>query len=89
MTQRRMEILNETQFYLNENEAEELEKNGEKGKAFVKFTFADVHGNLKLVLNRPYNNRSVFSFNTVLEFFQIIDKVSTISSYPYEDMCMD
>ena len=52
---------------------------------FQKLTFADVHKNLKLVLNQPFSKRSVFSFSTIIEFYQIINKVTTRFSYPYED----
>ena len=41
--------------------------------------------NLKLVLNQPFRKRSVFSFSTIIEFYQIINKVTTRFSYPYED----
>ena len=51
----------------------------------VKFVFADVHGSLKLVLQNPYKNRSVFSVNSELEFYQFVDKVTTERAFPYED----
>ena len=53
------------------------------------YTFADVHENLKLVLNQPFRNRSVFFFLSVSEFHQTINKVTTQSSYPYEDEIYD
>ena len=51
----------------------------------VKFVFADVHGSLKLVLQNPSKNRSVFSFNSELEFYRFVDKVATKTAFPYED----
>ena len=50
----------------------------------VKFAFADVHGTLKIVLTNSYKNRHVFAFDSVLEYFQIVNKVSTKETYPYE-----
>ena len=40
-------------------------------------------------LNQPFKNRSVFSFSSVCEFHQIINKVTTRFSYPYEDEIYD
>ena len=79
LTHHRLELLNLAQSYLQE------EYYNKKDDICPKFTFADVHGNLKLVLNQPFKNRSVFSFSSVCEFHQIINKVTTQSSYPYED----
>ena len=53
-------------------------------EGIVKFALADVHGTLKIVLTKPYKNRHVFAFDSVLEYFQIINKVSTKGRYPYE-----
>ena len=83
LTHHRLELLNLTQSYLQEKYY------NKKGDIYPKFTFADVHGNLKLVLNQPFKNRSVFSFSSVCEFHQIINKVTTQSSYPYEDEIFD
>ena len=79
----RLELLNLTQSNLQE------EYYNKKDDIYPKFSFADVHGNLKLVLNQPFKNRSVFSFSSVCEFHQIINKVTTRSSYPYEDKIYD
>ena len=76
-----LESLNLTQSYLQE---EYYNK-----KEYPKFTFADVHGNLKLALNLPLKNRSVFSFSSVFELHWIITKVTTQLSYPYEDEIYD
>ena len=51
----------------------------------VKFVLTDVHGSLKLVLQNPYKNRCVFSFNSELEFYQFVDKVTNKTAFPYED----
>ena len=50
----------------------------------MKFTFADIYGTLKIVLSKPYKNRNVFAFDSVLEYFQIVNKVNTKGRYPYE-----
>ena len=83
LTHHRLELLNLSQSYLQE------EYYNKKDDIYPKFTFADVHGNLKLVLNQPFKNRSVFSFSSVCEFHQIINKVTTRFSYPYEDEIYD
>ena len=83
LTHHRLELLNLTQSYLQE------EYYNKKDNIYPKFTFAEVHGNLKLVLNHPFKNRSAFSFSSVCEFHQIINKVTTRSSYPYEDKIYD
>ena len=44
----------------------------------------NLHGTLKIVLSKSYKNRYVFAFDSVLEYFQIINKVSTKGGYPYE-----
>ena len=62
LTHHRLELLNLTQSYLQE------EYYNKKDDIYPKFTFADVHGNLKLVLNQWFKNRSVFSFSSVCEF---------------------
>ena len=46
--------------------------------------FADVRGNFKLVLHQPLQQVCFFFFAS-FEFHQIINKVTTQSSYPYED----
>ena len=51
----------------------------------VKFVFAGVHGSLNLVLQKPYKNRSVFPFNSELEFYQFADKVTTKRAFSYEN----
>ena len=78
LTRRRSQLLNKLQIALNDSK-----ENGILDA--VKFVFADVHGSLKLVLQNPYKNRSVFSFNSELEFYQFVDKVTTKRSFPYED----
>ena len=83
LTHHRLELLNLAQSYLQE------EYYNKKDDICPKFTFADVHGNLKLVLNQPFKNRSVFSFSSVCEFYQIINKVTTRFSYPCEDEIYD
>ena len=51
----------------------------------MKFAFAIVHGTLEIALSKPYKNRHIFAFDSVLEYFQILNKVSTKRRYPYED----
>ena len=53
-------------------------------EGIVKFAFADVHGTLNIALTQSYKNRHVFAFDSVLEYFQIVNKVSTKERYPYE-----
>ena len=66
LTRRRLELLNKLQIALNDSK-----ENGILD--VVKFIFADVHGSMKLVLQNPYKDRSVFSFNSELEFYQFVD----------------
>ena len=73
LTRRRSQLLNKLQTALNNSK-----ENGILD--VVKFVFADVHGSLKLVLQNPYKNRSVF-----LEFYQFVDKVTTKRAFPYDD----
>ena len=69
------------QHTIKEESSDDL-PNEEEG--IVKFVLADVHGTFKIVLSKPYQNRHVFAFDSVLEYFQIINKVSTKGRYPYE-----
>ena len=50
---------------------------------FIKFIYADVYVSLKAVLCSPYKNRSVFSLNSEIEFYQLINRLSTRRVYPY------
>ena len=50
---------------------EESSGDSPKEEGIVKFAFS-------------YKNRHVFAFDLVLEYFQIINKVSTKERYPYE-----
>ena len=67
--------------HVKEESSDDL-PNEEEG--IVKFAFADVHWTLDIVLSKPYKNRQVFAFDSVLEYFQIINKVSIKGGYPYE-----
>ena len=78
LTRRRLQLLNKLQIALNDSK-----ENGILDA--VKFVFADVHGSMKLVLQNPYKNRSVFSFNSELEFYQFLDKVTTKTEFSHED----
>ena len=78
LTRRCLQLLNKLQIALNDSK-----ENGILDA--VKFVFADVHSSLKLVLKKPYKNRSVFSFNSELEFYQFVEKVTTKRAFPYED----
>ena len=70
LTRRRSEQLNKLQIALNDSKVNGI-------LDVVKFIFADVHGSMKLVLQNPYKDRSVFSFNSELDFYQFVDKVTT------------
>ena len=50
----------------------------------MKFAFADILGALKIVLRKPYENRLAFAFDSVLNYFQIVNKVSTKRKYPHK-----
>ena len=63
---------------------EESSDDSPNEKGIVKFAFVDVHGTLKIVLTKPYKNRLVFAFDSVLEYFQLVNNVSTKRRYPYE-----
>ena len=80
LTKRRSDILQQVQHIIKEESSDDSPN--EEG--IVKFAFADVHGTLKIVLTKSYKNRHVFAFESVLEYFQIINKVSTKERYPYE-----
>ena len=73
------DILQQVQHIKEESSDDSPNKEG-----IVKFAFADVHGTLKIVLTKSYKNRHIFAFDSVLECFQIISKVSTKGRYPYE-----
>ena len=78
LTRRRSQLLNNLQIALNDSK-----ENGILDA--VKFVFADAHDSLKLVLQSPCKNRSVFSFIFKLEFYQFVDKVTTKRTFPYEN----
>ena len=80
LTKRRSDILQQVQHIKEESSNDSPNEEG-----IVKFAFADVHGTLKIVLTKSYKNRHVFAFDSVLEYFQILNKVSTKGRYPYED----
>ena len=80
LTKRRSDILQQVQHIKEESSNDSPNEEG-----IVKFAFADAHGTLKIVLTKSYKNRHVFAFDSVLEYFQIINKVSTKGRYPYED----
>ena len=63
---------------------EESSDDSPNEEGIVKFAFADVHGTLKIILTKSCKNRHVFTFDSVLEYFQIVNKVSTKERYPYE-----
>ena len=69
-----MQLLNKLQIALNDSKENSI-------LYAVKF----VHDSLKLVLQNPYKNRSIFSFNSELEFYHFVDKVTTKTVFPYED----
>ena len=80
LTKRRSDILQQVQHIKEESSNDSPNEEG-----IVKFAFADAHGTLKIVLTKSYKNRHVFAFDSVLEYFQILNKVSTKGRYPYED----
>ena len=77
LTKRRSDILQQVQHIIKEESSDDSPN--EEG--IVKFALADVHGTLKIVLTKSYKNRHVFAFNSALEYFQIINKVSTKGRY--------
>ena len=81
LTKRRSDILQQVQHIIKEESSDDSPN--EEG--IVKFAFADGHGTLKIVLTKSYKNRHVFAFDSLLEYFQIVSKVSTRGRYPYED----
>ena len=83
LTQLRKEVLDYTTDYLKKNYGNE--NHIDENEIMPKFTFADVHGNLKMVLNNPFKNRFVFSFSTILEFHQLLDHVTTTAENPYSE----
>ena len=78
LTRRRSQPLNKLQIALNDSKESGI-------LDAVKFVFEDVHSSLKVVLQNPCENRSVFSYNSELEFYQFVDKVTTKTALPYED----
>ena len=80
LTKRRSDILQQVQHIIKEESSDDSPN--EEG--IVKFALADVHGTLKIVLTKSYKNRHVFAFHLVLEYFQIVKKVSTKGRYSYE-----
>ena len=81
LTKRRSDILQEVQYIVKEESSDESLNEEE---SIVKFAFGNVHETLKIVLNKPYKNNHVFAFDSVLEYFQNVKKVSTKRRYPYE-----
>ena len=79
LTKRLSDILQRVQHIIKEESSDGL-TNEEEG--ILKFAFADVHGTLKIVLSKPYENRHVFTFDSLLENFY--NKISTKRRYPYE-----
>ena len=43
----------------------------------IKFAYADMHGNLKLLLNKPINRKYASDFTTPTELAQIISKLDS------------
>ena len=80
LTKWRSDILQHVQHIVKEESSDDSPHK----EVIVKFAFADVHGTLKIALTKSYKNRHVFAFDSVLEYFQIINKVSTKGRYPYE-----
>ena len=80
LTKRRSDILQQEQHVIKEESCDDSPNE----ECIVKFAFTDLHGTLKIVLAKSYKNRHVFAFDSVLEYFQIVNKVSTKRRYPYE-----
>ena len=59
LTKQRLDLLK-----IASNRAKEME--------YVKFPYADMHGNLKLILNNPIKNRYVIDFKTEEDITNII-----------------
>ena len=80
LTNQRSDILQQVQHIMKvENSDDSPNK-----ERIVKFAFADVYGTLKIVLTKSYKNGHVFAFDSVLQCFQIVNKVSTNGRYPYQ-----
>ena len=78
---RRFDILQQVQHIIK---GESSDDSPNEGEGTVKFAFEDVYGTLKIVLSKRYKNRHIFAFDSILEYFQIVNKVSTRRRYPYE-----
>ena len=90
MTKRHSELLNKLQLQLQWETGDYTgNSNNNKEKVipwvrdFIKFIYADVYVSLKAVLCSPYKNRSVYSLNSEIEFYQLINRLSTRRVYPY------
>ena len=77
LTKRRSQLQRKLHTALNENEEDGILDT-------VKFVYSGVHGSLKLVLQDPYKNWSVF-FYFELEFYQFVAKVNPNIAFPYKD----
>lgn len=42
----------------------------------MKFIYADIHGNLKMIFNEPVNRTFVHTFNSKIELAEMIAKIS-------------
>ena len=73
LTKQHSDILQQVQHIVKEESSDESPN--EEG--IVKFAFAEVHKILKSVLRKPYKNRHEFAFDSVLEYFQIVNKISS------------
>ena len=80
LTKRRSDILQQEQHVIKEESCDDSPNE----KCIVKFAFTDLHGTLKIFLAKSYKNRHIFAFDSVLEYFQIVNKVSTKRRYQYE-----
>ena len=75
LTQRRSDLLRETNEICEKEAARRLESNnddtGQSTDTTIMFTFGNVHGELKAMLSKPYKGRVSYGFDSLLEFQQL------------------
>ena len=55
-----------------------------KGPKNVKFTYADMHRALKVLLNTPIRTKSILKFNTKMEVLEIMNLADDLDKNAYE-----
>ena len=77
MTKRRQDLMEEVNKHIRKS-------SGSDPEFQIKFAFSDVHGNLKVLMTEGIKPRFQ-TFNTIIEYYGIINKVSFTDPYD-EDM---